>query len=98
MTVLFVGNPLSKDPPEDAKDQADQNLNGSVKGQLPHGRAGIKGETEEDSETGDGDDVVGRASCNDKGRDAFSNSIASLGERHQAGNDNGWRNSGQNKT
>ena len=94
MTVLFVGNPLSKDPPEDTKDQADQNLNGSVKGQLPHGRACIKGKTEEDSEAGDGDDVVGRASCNDKGRDAFSNSIASLGERHQAGNDNGWRDSG----
>merc|ERR1719376_430259 len=96
--VLFVGNPLGKDPPEDAKDQADQNLNGSVKGQLPNRRAGIEGKTEEDSEAGDGDDVVGRASCNDKGGDALSNSIPSLGKGHQAGYDYGWRDSCQNKS
>ena len=97
MTVLLVGNPLSKDPPEDAKDQADQNLDWAMKCQLPDGSTCVESETEEDSEARYGDDVVGRAGSNDKSGYSLADSISLLYEGNKAGNNHSWGNTRQDK-
>ena len=61
MTMLLVWNPLGKDPPEDAENEANENLNRTVERQFPDGSTCVEGETKKDSEARDGNHVVGRA-------------------------------------
>lgn len=97
MTMLLVWNPLCKDPPEDAENEANENLNRSVESQLPDGSTCVEGETEKDSKARDGNHVVGRACCDHKGGDPLGNSKASLGEGHQAWDDDSRRHGCQNE-
>ena len=97
MMMAFVWNPLGQKSPETSEGYTDDDLDGSMKDELPERSAGAESDSKEDSEAADGDDIVSSAGRDDEGGDAFLQPVAAAGETHERRDDDGGGHCGQDE-
>merc|ERR1719225_1776018 len=95
--MALVWDPLGQQTPGDAEAQPDEDLNGSVHGELQGVGVLVEGDPEEYSKPTDGDHVIRSAGGDHQGGDTLGHTVASLCNADEAGDDDGGRHSGQDK-